>query len=100
MEVPARRQRQHARHDPHVARVPARDRPVEAAIAIAGARRLPRLRLAGGLLLGAAFQYRLDPSVVPTALVVDGLRRLLDLPPLTSATSAAASAAPTRRASP
>ena len=34
-----------------------------------------------GLLLGLAFQYRLDPAVVPQQLVVDGLRRLLDLPP-------------------
>lgn len=33
-----------------------------------------------GLLLGMAFQYRLDPATVPQALVVSGLRRLLDLP--------------------
>ncbi len=36
------------------------------------------------LLLGAAFQHRLDPAVVPEDVVVGGLRRLLgisDLPP-------------------
>jgi AcrR family transcriptional regulator len=32
------------------------------------------------LLLGAAFQFRLDPSAVPQAHVVGGLRRLLGLP--------------------
>jgi AcrR family transcriptional regulator len=32
------------------------------------------------LLLGAAFQYRLEPAVVPRDLVVSGLRRLLCLP--------------------
>lgn len=32
------------------------------------------------LLLGAAFQHRLDAAVVPEATVVSGLRRLLDLP--------------------
>lgn len=32
------------------------------------------------LLLGAAFQYRLDAASVPRDLVVSGLRRLLDLP--------------------
>lgn len=32
------------------------------------------------LLVGLAFQYRIDPAVVPQSLVVDGLRRLLDLP--------------------
>lgn len=32
-----------------------------------------------GLLLGAAFQYRLDPSAVPRSLVVSGLRRILSL---------------------
>ncbi len=32
------------------------------------------------LLIGLAFQYRIDPAVVPQSLVVDGLRRLLDLP--------------------
>ena len=31
------------------------------------------------LLLGAAFQYRLDPAAVPKATVVGGLRRLLGL---------------------
>jgi len=31
------------------------------------------------LLLGAAFQFRLDPEAIPTSLVVDGLRRLLQL---------------------
>lgn len=34
-----------------------------------------------GLLLGLAFQHRLEPSVVPQAAVVDGLRRLLGLVP-------------------
>jgi AcrR family transcriptional regulator len=33
-----------------------------------------------GLLVGAAFQYRLDPAAVPKRTVVAGLRRLLDLP--------------------
>lgn len=33
------------------------------------------------LLLGAAFQYRLDPAAVPADLVVAGLRRLLALEP-------------------
>ncbi|MCB0970733.1 MAG: TetR/AcrR family transcriptional regulator [Acidimicrobiales bacterium] len=33
------------------------------------------------LLLGAAFQYRLDPAAVPQDVVVSGLRRLLDLEP-------------------
>lgn len=47
------------------------------------------------LLLGAAFQYRLDPTVIPRALVVDGLRRLLDLP---VEPSLAAAAAPSLRA--
>ncbi len=32
------------------------------------------------LLIGLAFQYRIDPAVVPQTTVVDGLRRLLDLP--------------------
>ncbi|NLD76188.1 MAG: TetR/AcrR family transcriptional regulator [Acidimicrobiales bacterium] len=32
-----------------------------------------------GLLLGAAFQHRLDPAAVPQAAVVDGLQRLLGL---------------------
>jgi AcrR family transcriptional regulator len=32
------------------------------------------------LLLGAAFQYRLEPAVVTQAIVLDGLRRLLGLP--------------------
>jgi len=32
------------------------------------------------LLIGLAFQYRIDPAVIPQHLVVDGLRRLLDLP--------------------
>jgi AcrR family transcriptional regulator len=32
------------------------------------------------LLLGAAFQYRLEPAIVPQQLVLDGLRRLLGLP--------------------
>ncbi len=32
-----------------------------------------------GLLLGAAFQHRLDPAAVPGATVVDGLRRLLGI---------------------
>jgi AcrR family transcriptional regulator len=32
------------------------------------------------LLLGAAFQYRLDAGAVPTQLVVSGLQRILDLP--------------------
>lgn len=40
------------------------------------------------LLLGAAFQYRLDASALPEALVVDGLRRILGLAP-SSATAAA-----------
>ncbi|MCU1354998.1 MAG: putative transcriptional regulator, TetR family [Acidimicrobiales bacterium] len=38
-----------------------------------------------GLLLGLAFQFRLEPAVVPQAVVVDGLRRLLDLPVTPSA---------------
>jgi len=33
------------------------------------------------LLLGAAFQYRLEPATVPQEVVLDGLRRLLGLPP-------------------
>lgn len=33
------------------------------------------------LLLGAAFQYRLDPASAPTPLVLAGLHRLLDLAP-------------------
>ena len=32
------------------------------------------------LLIGLAFQYRIDPVVVPQSTVVSGLRRLLDLP--------------------
>jgi AcrR family transcriptional regulator len=32
------------------------------------------------LLLGAAFQYRLDPSAFPQPVVVSGLRRVLELP--------------------
>jgi AcrR family transcriptional regulator len=32
------------------------------------------------LLLGAAFQYRLEPATVTDAIVLDGLRRLLGLP--------------------
>lgn len=32
------------------------------------------------LLLGAAFQYRLDPAAIPQAVVVAGLRKLLGLP--------------------
>ena len=32
-----------------------------------------------GLLVGAAFQYRIDPAAVPKATVVAGLRRLLGL---------------------
>src|SRR3954447_22787886 len=43
-----------------------------------------------GLLVGLAFQYRLDPAVVPERSVVDGLRRLLALP----AASVAATPAP------
>ena len=39
------------------------------------------------LLLGAAFQFRLDPTVMPRALVVDGLRRLLDLSTVRAAPS-------------
>jgi AcrR family transcriptional regulator len=41
-----------------------------------------------GLLLGAAFQQRLDPASIPEDVVVDGLRRLLGV------TGATASAAP------
>jgi AcrR family transcriptional regulator len=33
-----------------------------------------------GLLLGAAFQYRLEPAAVTQQIVLDGLRRLLGLP--------------------
>jgi AcrR family transcriptional regulator len=43
-----------------------------------------------GLLVGAAFQYRLDPAAVPKRTVVAGLRRLLDLPadaPMVASTS-------------
>ncbi len=36
------------------------------------------------LLLGLAFQYRLDPTVVPRPLVLDGLRRMLGLVPATA----------------
>ncbi|HWJ97172.1 MAG TPA: TetR/AcrR family transcriptional regulator [Acidimicrobiales bacterium] len=37
------------------------------------------------LLLGAAFQYRLDPAAFPQPVVVSGLRRILGLPaPVTS----------------
>ncbi|MEZ5137739.1 MAG: hypothetical protein R2711_02850 [Acidimicrobiales bacterium] len=32
------------------------------------------------LLVGAAFQYRLDPAAVPRRTVVTGLRRVLGLP--------------------
>jgi len=32
------------------------------------------------LLIGLAFQHRIDPAVVPRSAVVGGLRRLLDLP--------------------
>ena len=32
-----------------------------------------------GLVLGAAFQHRLDPAVVPEDVVVPGLRRLLGI---------------------
>ncbi|HEX2577483.1 MAG TPA: TetR/AcrR family transcriptional regulator [Aquihabitans sp.] len=32
------------------------------------------------LLIGLAFQHRIDPAAVPQAAVVGGLRRLLDLP--------------------
>jgi AcrR family transcriptional regulator len=37
------------------------------------------------LLVGAAFQFRLDPAAVPTRTVVAGLRRLLDLPTASAA---------------
>jgi len=40
--------------------------------------------LALGLLLGLAMQHRIDPASVPTELVIDGLRRLLGLDPVTS----------------
>ena len=43
------------------------------------------------LLIGAAFQHRLDPAVVPDDLVINGLRRLL-VPAAASATSASPSA--------
>ena len=33
------------------------------------------------LLIGLAFQYRIDPAVIAPTTVVGGLRRLLDLPP-------------------
>ena len=33
-----------------------------------------------GLLIGLAFQYRIDPTVIASTTVVDGLRRLLELP--------------------
>ena len=45
------------------------------------------------LLVGLAFQFRLDPAVVPERAVVDGLRRLLDLP-----ATVGSSATPTRTA--
>ena len=44
----------------------------------------PATEVAGlviGLLLGAAFQYRLDATALPEPVVVDGLRRLLGLGP-------------------
>lgn len=47
-----------------------------------------------GLLLGAAFQYRLDPSSVPQKLVVDGLRRLMGF----DRTQSSASGKPNRTA--
>lgn len=34
-----------------------------------------------GLLIGLAFQYRIDPSAVPRSTVVNGLRRLLRVSP-------------------
>ncbi|MBX3286317.1 MAG: TetR/AcrR family transcriptional regulator [Actinobacteria bacterium] len=39
-----------------------------------------------GLLLGLAFQHRLEPAVVPQAAVVDGLHRILGLATATSDT--------------
>ncbi|MEZ5178366.1 MAG: hypothetical protein R2746_08785 [Acidimicrobiales bacterium] len=43
-------------------------------------------RRSSGLLLGLAFQHRLEPAVVPQAAVVDGLHRILGLAPATSDT--------------
>ena len=36
------------------------------------------------LLVGLAFQFRIDPAVISQGLVVSGIRRLLDLPPAPS----------------
>lgn len=47
----------------------------------------PAVEVAGlviALLLGAAFQYRLDAGVLPQPVVVEGLRRLLGLGPSTA----------------
>lgn len=41
------------------------------------------------LLIGMAFQYRIDPAVVSQAAVVSGLRRLLELPAAVSPDAAA-----------
>ena len=40
-----------------------------------------------GLLVGAAFQFRLEPAAIPKATVVAGLRRLLGLAAATEATA-------------
>jgi AcrR family transcriptional regulator len=41
------------------------------------------------LLIGAAFQHRLDPAVVPDEVVVDGIRHLLHAPAPAAGTSSA-----------
>lgn len=52
-----------------------------------------------GLLVGAAFQFRLEPAAVPKATVVAGLRRILGLPagPATSTDTEGVLAASTPR---
>ncbi|WP_426573032.1 TetR/AcrR family transcriptional regulator [Aquihabitans sp. McL0605] len=45
-----------------------------------------------GLLVGAAFQYRIDPTAFPQPVVVAGLRRLLGLPSADGATLSRSSA--------
>ena len=52
------------------------------------------------MLLGMAFQFRMDPAVITQDAVVDGLRRLLDLPAPDRATADASRPAATRGARP
>ena len=50
------------------------------------------------LLLGAAFQFRLDPASMPSSVVVDGIRRLLALPATDLLVNAPSSQAPSSNA--